>query len=187
MSYFMLFYMHFSVGTTNTPKSLATREVLEASQYCHVDLKITNHKVNSDVPDMPTTLAELRDGAQNRAQTLRSIEKADYYVGMEGGVYKDQHSDIYWLTGVVYIESFAGEGHFGYSCHLEVPRSVVDGLFDGRNRDMEEVMQEISGIENIGDHQGSFHAWTDGVLSRKTQFVLATQCAIAPFFNEFYK
>ena len=47
-------------------------------------------------------------------------------------------------------------------------------------------MEEIAGLKNIGDHHGSYHAWTDGMLTRKEQFVMATQCAIAPFFNEFY-
>ena len=48
-------------------------------------------------------------------------------------------------------------------------------------------MEEIAGLKNIGDHHGSYHAWTDGMLTRKEQFVMATQCAIAPFFNDFYQ
>lgn len=39
---------------------------------------------------MPSTLSELRTGAKNRAiNTRRENPDADYYVGMEGGVYQD--------------------------------------------------------------------------------------------------
>lgn len=63
----------------------------------------------------------------------------------------------------------------------------MDGLFDGRGRDLEQVVHSLGGEESIGDKEGSFHAWTDGMLSRKAQFIMATQCAISPFFNEFYQ
>lgn len=64
---------------------------------------------------------------------------------------------------------------------------MVDGLFDGRGRDLEQVVHALGGEANIGDKQGSFHAWTDGMLTRRDQFIMATQCAVAPFFNEFYQ
>ena len=113
--------------------------------------------------------------------------QADYFVGMEGGVYQDYEWETYWLLGIVYIENQEGEGHYGYCCHLEIPKAVVDGLFDGRGRDLEQVVHALGGEANIGDKQGSFHAWTDGMLTRRDQFIIATQCAIAPFFNEFYQ
>lgn len=55
---------------------------------------------------MPLTLDELRTGAKNRARAVRLlIPQADYYIGMEGGVYQDNVGEEYWLTGVVYIEN----------------------------------------------------------------------------------
>lgn len=54
---------------------------------------------------MPTTLEELRTGAQSRAiYTRRESRDADYFVGMEGGVYRDYEGEEYWYLGVVYIE-----------------------------------------------------------------------------------
>ncbi|MDD2916729.1 MAG: inosine/xanthosine triphosphatase [Candidatus Gracilibacteria bacterium] len=179
--------MHFAIGTTNKQKSDAIEHVLSTSPYTS-GATFSNHKVASGVSDMPTSLEEMRTGAKNRAVYCRREKPdADYFVGMEGGVYKDYESGIYWLLGIVYIENQNGEGHFGYSCHLEVPEVVVDGLFDGRGRDLEQVVHSLGGEENIGDKQGSFHVWTDGMLTRKEQFVMATQCAITPFFNRFYR
>lgn len=75
---------------------------------------------------MPTTLRELRSGAKNRATyTRREMPDADFFVGMEGGVYQDSEGEEYWLIGVVYIENALGEGNFGYSCHLRVPEKVT--------------------------------------------------------------
>ncbi len=59
---------------------------------------------------MPTTLAELKIGAKNRAlHTRRDVPSADFFVGMEGGVYRDSIDEKYWLIGVVYIENQDGE------------------------------------------------------------------------------
>jgi inosine/xanthosine triphosphatase len=179
--------MHFAIGTTNTPKSEAIEQVLSNSPYTDW-VTWSNHEVSSWVPDMPTSLEELRTWAKNRAIfTRREKPNADYFVGMEGGVYRDMEGENYWLIGVVYIEDREGKWHYGYSCHLEVPEKVVDGLFDGRGRDLEQVVHSLWGAENIGDKQGSYHEWTDGMLSRREQFIMATQCAIAPFFNRYYQ
>jgi non-canonical (house-cleaning) NTP pyrophosphatase len=179
--------MHFAIGTANKPKSEAIEHVLTTSPYTN-EATFSNHRVPSWVPDMPTTLEELRTWAKNRAvYTRRERPDADYFVGMEGGVYKDYEWEEYWLLGVVYIENRDGVGHWGYSCHLKVPDIVAEGLFDWQWRDLEQVIHALGGEENIGDKQGSFHIWTDGMLSRREQFIMATQCAIAPFFNAFYK
>lgn len=179
--------MHFAIGTTNKPKSEAIEYVLSTSPYTS-GATSSNHRVESGVPDMPTTLVELRTGAYNRATSTRWLSPdTDFFVGMEWWVYQDSVWWEYWLIGVVYIENRGGIGHYGYSCHLRVPDAIVDGLFDGQGRDLEQVVHSLGWEENIGDKQGSYHAWTDGMLTRREQFIMATQCAIAPFFNQYYQ
>ncbi len=180
--------MHFAIWTTNKPKSDAIEHVLSICPYTAWQATFSNHKVASGVSDMPTTLEELRTWAKNRAIFCRrEKEDADYFVGMEGGVYKDYEGEEYWLIGVVYIENQDWEWYFGYSCHLRVPDAVIDGLFDGRWRDLEQVVHSLGGTESVGDKQWSFHEWTDGMLSRREQFIMATECAIAPIFNHYYR
>ncbi len=179
--------MHFAIGTTNKSKSAAIEHVLATSPYTS-GATFSNHRVESGVPDMPTTLEELRMGAKNRAiHTRREKPDADYFVGMEGGVYRDSEWEEYWLLWVVYIEDREGKWYYGYSCHLRVPDAVVDMLFDGQGRDLEQVVHALGWEENIGDKQGSFSVWTDGMLTRREQFIMATQCAIAPIFNSYYR
>lgn len=178
--------MHFAVWTVNLPKSAAIESVLATSPYTKW-ASFSNHAVPSWVADMPTTLEELRTGAKNRAiYTRRERPDAEYFVGMEGGVYRDYEGENYWLLGVVYIENQEGVWHFWYSCHLEVPKAIAQGIFDGRGRDLEEVIEWLTGVQSIWDKQGSFHEWTDGMLTRREQFIMATQCALAPFFNKYY-
>lgn len=75
--------MHFAIGTANKPKSQAIEEVLITSPYTN-GATFSNHRVCSDVPDMPTTLREIRTGAKNRtAYTRREMPDADFFVGME--------------------------------------------------------------------------------------------------------
>lgn len=180
--------MHFVIWTTNKPKSEAIEQVLGTCSYTKWRSTFSNHKVVSGVPDMPLTLQDIRNGAKNRAKSLREIEpNADYYVGMEWWVYKDLEWDEYWLIWVVYMENNLWVGNYGYSCHLQVPKKVIEWLLNGLSHDLEQVMHSLGWEENIGDKHGSYHAWTDGMLTRREQFIMATQCAIAPFFNKYYQ
>lgn len=180
--------MHFAIWTKNKPKSEAIEHVLNTSPYTRWMVTFSNHSVSSGVSDMPKSLEEIRTGAKNRAIHVRREEpNADYYVGMEWWVYKDYEGENYWIMGVVYIENKEGTGHFWYSYHLEVPEPVAERLFDGQWRDLEQIMQELSGHENIGDSGWSPSLWSDGMLIRKDEFISATQAALAPFFNRFYR
>lgn len=179
--------MHFAIGTANIPKSQAIEEVLSTSPYTSGAI-FSNHRVASWVPDMPTTLRELRTGAKNRAiHTRREMPTADYFVGMEWGVYQDSEWEEYWLLWVVYIENSDGIGHYGYSYHLEVPKAVQERLFDGQWHDLEQIMHELSGVSHIWDAGWSPSLWSDGMLVRKDEFLFATQAALAPFFNTYYQ
>ncbi len=111
---------------------------------------------------------------------------ADYFVGMEGGVYRDYEGEEYWYLGVVYIEDIPWKWYWGYSAHLRVPEQVVGLLFDGRDLDLEQVMTELSWEEHVWDKEGSGAIWSDGFLTRQEQFIIATKCAIVPHFSKYY-
>lgn len=179
--------MHFAIGTTNKPKSTAIEHVLATSPYTS-GATFSNHRVESWVPDMPTTLEELRTWAKNRAvYTRREKPDADYFVGMEWGVYQDYEWEEYWLAGVVYIEDWDGIGNFWYSCHLKMPLAVVLWLFDGQKKDIEQVVEILYGEESVGDKEGTFWLFSDWLLPRSDSFVQATKAALVPHFSKFYK
>ncbi len=180
--------MLFALGTTSTPKINGINQALQSYACLQwQDVKIRGFKVSSGVPDMPLTLADLRLWAKNRTEEVRRLcPEADFFVGMEWGVYQDSVGDEYWLTGLVYIENSQGEGHYGYSCHMPVPEKIVAALHDGSGRDLEQIMEDWGATHGIGDAQGCFGLWSADMLTRTDQFRFATQCAIVPFFNEYY-
>ncbi len=181
--------MHFAIGTKNKPKWQAVESVLERSIYTkNTPYSISYHAVLSWVSNMPTTLEELRTGAKNRAIfTRRESSDADYYIGMEWGVYRDYEWEEYWLVGIAYIEDREERGHFWYSSHLRVPNCIVDGLFDGRWRDLEEVVEAILGEASVGDKEGSFGLFSDGTIPRSEAFIQAIKSALVPHFSSLYR
>ncbi len=179
--------MHFAIGTTNIPKRNAIEQVLCQSPFTQ-GATFSNHRVSSGVPDMPITLEEIRTWAKNRAILCRRERPdADFFVGMEWGIYKDSEWDEYWLTCVVYIENQDGKWFFWYSCHLPLPDRVTDSLFDGRKRDLEEVVQELYGEESIGDKEWSFWLFSLGLLPRSGAFAEATIAALVPHFSTYFR
>ena len=178
----------FAIGTTNIPKSEAVEHVIMTCPYFSWQhIHFSHHKVQSWVADMPTTLEQLRTWAKNRAQACKKLESdADYFIGMEWWVYKDQIWEEYWYVWVVYIENWASHGNWWYSGHLKVPPRVAELLFDGRNLDLEEVMQELTGEESVWDKKGSGAVWSDGFITRQEQFIIATKCALIATVSPFY-
>ena len=184
---FSLFLMHFALGTTNTPKSSALSQVLTLYPSTK-RATILNHRVPSWVPDMPTTLEELRNGAKNRAiQCRNEIHDADYFVGMEWWVYQDSVWGEYWLVWVSYIEDRAGKWYYGYSCHLQLPRKIVELLFDGGKRDLEQIVESLYGEASVGDKEWSFWLFSEWLLPRSDSFVQATKAALVPHFSQYYQ
>ena len=58
----LLNFMLFALGTTNTPKTNAIREALDACPFIRGHkVQILGYKVASGVPDMPLTLSDLRE------------------------------------------------------------------------------------------------------------------------------
>ncbi len=179
--------MHFAIGTTNTPKSEAIEHILSTSPYTR-GATFSNHRVSSWVPDMPTTLEELRTGARNRAIfTRRDRPDADYFVGMEGWVYRDYEGEEYWLVWVVYIEDREGKWYYGYSCHLQLPKKIVGRLFDGENRDLEQIVESLYGESSVGDIEWSFWLFSEWLLPRSESFIQATKAALVPHFSKYYR
>lgn len=181
--------MLFALSTKNTPKTQALRDALSGCPYfVWNEIEIVWFKVASWVPEMPMTLEDIRVGAKNRvAEVRRLCPEAHFFVGMEAGVYPDSVGEESWLMGAVYIEDKGGEGHYGYTCHIPVPQVVMRGLHDGSGRDIDQIIESLGAPAGTSHSCGSFGMWTDMMLSRGDQFRLATQCAIAPFFNSFYK
>lgn len=180
--------MKLALWTLRTPKIDGIKDGVTACPYFAGktdSIEYICENVPSDISDMPLTIEEIMLGAKNRADNLKKMGiDADYYVGIEGGT--TRIGDRAYLFGCVYVGSASGEGHHGFSPFVEVPQSV-DTMLYREGKDLGKVMGELSGRVNIASENGSMGAWTDDMLTRRDQFSVAFQAAIAPFFNQYYR
>lgn len=178
--------MKIAIGTLRKPKIDGIAAGVTQCPYFkeHLDIEYLPQEVSSDIAHMPLTVDEVMQGAMNRAQNMKKNNvEADYYIGIEGGT--TRFGEKAYIFGCVYIENVSGEGHFGFSPMVEVP-SVVERLLYEEGKELGPVMGELSGKTDIRSENGSMGAWTDDMFTRKDEFSVAFQAAIAPFYNQYY-
>ena len=104
--------MKIVIGSANVPKREAVIEAFSRAykgQNIDVDYVTTDSAVSSH----PTSTTEAMQGALNRvADAKRQVQKADYYVGIEGGLM--QSDGRAWEIGWVAISNYEGNAN-GYN------------------------------------------------------------------------
>ncbi|MGE5402848.1 MAG: inosine/xanthosine triphosphatase, partial [Ignavibacteriales bacterium] len=169
------------VGSGNPVKINAVKEAF-ARYFGEVETR--GFATDSSVPDQPFG-EDTYAGARNRALELQKIDllegfRADYYVGIEGGVMN--YYSRWFGFGVMCVMNSAGKAGFGSSPHYELPSSVVDELH--RGKELGTVMDELTGKYNTKQHKGAVGFFTNGVMDRKDLYIQGLIVAIAPFLHE---
>jgi non-canonical (house-cleaning) NTP pyrophosphatase len=124
-------------------------------------------------------------GAYNRAHNAKKeIPDADFYVWMEWWTTMIQ--DKAYLFGVVYILDKNGNWHYGFSNMMEVPEYFRKKIYD-EWLELWPVLAEATKEENASKKWWAFAHWSDNMLTRTDQFVLAFTSAIVTFYNKYYK
>ncbi|PID87695.1 hypothetical protein CSB07_00025 [Candidatus Gracilibacteria bacterium] len=177
--------LKIAIGTKSPPKVSAIEEAVTNCPYFKdKEIEFITLKVKSDISDMPTSIEENMLGAKNRAINSSKEVKADFYIGMEGGT--NFLGEKSYLFGVIYLLNKNGEGHFGISNMMEVPKYFHKKIYYEK-QELGPILSEVTGIENASKKNGAFGAWSDDILTRKNQFIYAFNSAIPPFFNKYYK
>ncbi|MDD2515665.1 MAG: inosine/xanthosine triphosphatase [Candidatus Gracilibacteria bacterium] len=178
--------MKIAIGSTRGPKVEGVKlGVIECPYFKGQEVEFLTFKVESGVSDMPLSFNETMLGAKNRAEILKkSGIEADFYVGLEGGA--SMIGEKAYLFGVGYIESQNGEGHFGISNMIEIPKKIETALYKEK-KELCNVINELSGKTGVKDNGGTFYELTDGMFERTDEFKKIFELAISPFFNQFYK
>lgn len=180
-----------AVGSTRRPKLLAVEEAVAqfaASLSPQVPVEIRGYEVDSGVSHTPASLAELMQGARQRAEGLQkllreSAEHAEYFVGLEGGL------DVVTENGIrrVFLESWAFvsdgfRGHFGCSGSIELPEGLSREVLH-RKIELGVAIDRFAGAAGIRDGQGAWGVLTGNRIARQESFRLAVLTAFAPFYN----
>ena len=174
-----------AIWTKSPPKVAAIEEAIEKCVYFkNKDIEIIPLKVSSWISDMPISMEENMEWAKNRAKNCKKEIEADFYIWMEWW------TSIIWekayLFWVVYILDKFWEWHFWISNMMEVPEFFREKIYE-QNLELWPVLSEVTKEENASKKWGAFAHWSDDMLTRKDQFILAFLSGIVPFFNKYYK
>lgn len=167
------------VASTN-PVKINTTEIGFAKMFPNVEHEFLGVKAESGVSDQPMSEEETLKGALNRAEHIAKLEpKADYWVGIEGGIQE--------INGV--MESFAwivirdkkGKIGRGRSGSFILPPKVAKLIKQGK--ELGEADDIVFGMKNSKQSNGAVGILTGDVLTRTTFYEPAVILALIPFKN----
>ncbi len=168
--------MRIVAGTKNPAK---LEGVKRAFKKFFGEVEVVGKSVNPEVPPQPFN-SETILGAINRAKKSYS-EEFDFSVGVEAGLFKVENS----LTGYVDFQVacvYDGERFtIGFGPGFEYPKKVVEEVLGGR--EVGEVMDEITGIENLGEKIGAIGFLTKEKVKRSDLTEIAVTMALIPWLN----
>ncbi len=172
--------MRVVVGSRNPTK---VKGVEEAFKQFFEDVEVLSKSVDSGVPPQPFN-EEVIKGAINRA--VNAFGDCDFSVGIEAGFFKVNGT----ITGYVDFQVAAvydgDRCTIGFGPGFEFPPKVVEEALKGTEAG--DVMEEITGIENIGERMGAIYYLSKGVISRTDLTRIAVTMALIPRLNrDLYK
>lgn len=173
--------MKILIGSKNPVK---VESVKEAFSKFYDDFEVISVSVSSDVPDQPFDM-ETYEGAKNRALNLKKVNEekslgADFFVGIEGGIINLLSRNF--SASIFCIADKEGRLSFSSSNNYELPSQVIEEIKKGK--ELGQVMDELSGIDNSKHKGGAVEFFTNSVLNRKDLYVQGMIAAMIPFINK---
>lgn len=169
------------VGSSNPVKINATKNVFEKFYTC---LKIRGVEFKTSTPPQPIGLKQTISGAIERAKMAKeSFPRADFTVGIEAGLIPMP----YTLTGYV-DQQFAaildkdGRITIGGGPVFEHPPKILRRVLKG-GLEIGVAMEELTGIEGIGEMHGAIGYLSHGFLNRTHLTEQAVFMALIPRIN----
>jgi len=173
--------MLVAVGSQNPIKVKAVQTVF--SEYFS-GIKVISVNVKPSVGLQPMGLRITVKGAVERALTALRKTQANFGVGLEAGLIENLAAASGFLNQqVCVIVDKEERATVGISTAFEPPYAVVESLVSNKVREMEEVMESITGIKAIGEKQGAVGFLTRGKITRYDLSLQATLAALIPFIN----
>ena len=179
--------LRVAVGSKNPVKLAAVRQAFFRA-FPDRPLVCVGHDVPSGVSDQPWGHAETEMGARQRAlRAFLAETRADYAVGIEGGVVKGN----YGLRSVAYVairrsrDSWESVEH---TASFKLPPRVerlLRGHEPGHGRlELGAACDLVFNETNSKQQGGTVGAVTRGLLDRTAYYEHAIVCALAPFLHD---
>jgi len=169
--------MRVAIGSNNPVKIKACKNVMKR---IFKRVEIISVEVNSAVSHTPLTQKETIQGARERAYDAINETKADFGVGMEGGIAKI--SGKYFLTGWCVVLSIDGKEGIGGGSTLELPSYVVKKVRKGM--ELGKVIDSLAGESNTKQKYGAIGVFTKMLLNRQKVWEAILTYAMSRFISK---
>jgi len=172
------------ICSENPIKILAAKEAF-SSYFEDLYFKSINLDDYNSVSKQPMTPKETLESAVNRVEIAQNLERADFYVSMEGGMGKDEYGSF--LTWYVCVSSDSGKKSVSGGGRMPLPEAIYDELSLNKNIELGNIMDKIADEENIKQKGGSTAIFTGNRIQRKDVFKREIIIALVPFTSKAYK
>ena len=177
------------VGSTNKVKLQATEKVF-SKIFSNVKVRVKGFEVDSGVESQPFGDRTLT-GARNRAKAVmtdsqgltRGVRQPDFGVGIEAGLIWNSKVRNYFDVQYCAIIDKAGRITIGHGSGFQYPQSVIQEVKQGKSIGV--VMEELTGIENIGKKRGAIGYLSKDILDRTELTEQAVLMAMIPRLRDF--
>lgn len=169
--------MKVIVGTSNPVKINAVRAAF-GKVFTNKNIDVIGLDVSSGVSAQPLGKSETLRGAINRARNCLKKAKADFYVGIEGGVNKKMDTETAWIV-VINSKGYLGKSS---TSPFMLPHKITDELKKGR--ELSEAADKIFESKNSRQKEGAIGLLTHGVVDREKYYEQAVIIALIPFINK---
>lgn len=150
-----------AVGSENPVKIEATRSAFQ-KMWPKEKIKVVSVKLSSGVSDQPMSDKESITGAKSRARQSLNLVKADFGVGLEGGLQKI--GNVWFDCGWIVVQNKKGQIGIGSTIHMEAPAKVMRTIRMGK--ELGDVNDQLFGLKNSKQVAGYFGAMTKGAITR---------------------
>lgn len=170
--------MRIAVGSTNPVKIEATKIAFE-KVWPDESWNVQGYKVPSDVSDQPLSDLETITGAKNRAQRVLEVTRADFGVGIEGGL--QQIGDDWFDCGWMVVINRVGEIGIGSSARISTPPKMMKEILAGKELGL--VIDDFFKTSNARQLNGHFGLMTNNAITRTSGYVDGMVMALARFLH----
>jgi len=170
--------MKVAVGSTNPVKILSTKQAFQAV-WPNEKWMVEGVSVKSGVADQPMSDVESIKGATNRAKRALKTLRADFGVGLEGGIQKIGKD--YFDCGWVVVIDKNGVTGIGSSAKVIVPAKMM--RFIKRGVELGVACDIVFKSKNSKQENGHFGLMTKNIITRTSGYKDGIVMALVRFIH----
>lgn len=170
--------MKVAIGSDNPVKISAVKKAFN-KVWPKTKFDFVGIKVSSGVSHQPMSDRETIQGATNRARRARDFAKADFGVGLEGGIQKigNKWFDCGWIV----VMDKKGNTGVGSSLRMHVPRIMMTYVKKGM--EIGTIDDMLFNVKNSKKGTGHFGLMSNNLITREKGYIEAVISALARFIN----